>query len=339
MTNGGRRTLPKVSVLIPCFNAERWLAEAVESALMQSWPAVQVVVVDDGSTDGSVEVARSYESHGVRLLTQNRRGAGAARNRALATATGDFIQYLDADDLLSQDKIEEQMRVLQRSRPRMLAVSATIHFRDGGDPQGGIAHNGWPMVDAADPVEWLIRLWGGDGVGGMVHPGAWLTPRAVAEAAGPWDELPSPDDDGEYFARVVLASAGIRRSAAGYSYYRKHPSGECLSGASSLQYQEGALRSLDYKARHLLGRTSSTRARRALARQYEARAVLAYPDFPGLSEHALDRARELGGRGDFPRFGSYLGRLVSASLGWKAARRLQRVAHAIRRPRIHHDRA
>ncbi len=325
---------PLVSVMIPCYNATTWLASAIESALDQTWSCVEVVVVDDGSTDESVEVARCYEARGVRVLTQQHRGAGNARNTAMTVATGDFIQYLDADDLLSPDKIEAQVRLLQGSRPGLLAVSGTIHFRDGQHHQSGVAHNGWPMVDADDPVEWLVQLLGGNGTGGMVHPGAWLVPRRVADAAGEWQEFPSPDDDGEFFARVVLASSGIRRSRTGHSFYRKHLPGFSLSGASSYEHQQGALRSLDLKAKGLLARTNSTRAHRALARQYEDRAFLAYPDFPKLSKTALAKARSLGGSGNFPRFGTFRTKMANLIFGWKTVRRFQQIAGRIRKRRF-----
>ncbi len=100
---------PLVSIIIPCFNAEQWLAGTLQSALAQTWPRTEIIVVDDGSSDQSVAVAQSFEAKGVRLLTQINAGAGVARNTGLAVAQGDFIQYLDADDLLSPDKIATQI--------------------------------------------------------------------------------------------------------------------------------------------------------------------------------------------------------------------------------------
>ncbi|HEX8309714.1 MAG TPA: glycosyltransferase [Chthoniobacteraceae bacterium] len=96
-----------VTIGIPCFNSERWLAQAITSALKQSWSNCEVIVVDDGSTDGSVDVARSFGQK-VKLLASEHQGANHARNRILQEAQGEWIQYLDADDYLESGKITQQ---------------------------------------------------------------------------------------------------------------------------------------------------------------------------------------------------------------------------------------
>jgi glycosyltransferase involved in cell wall biosynthesis len=103
-----------VSIVIPCHNAERFLAETLESALGQTYRHIEVIVVDDGSTDNSAEIVRSYHD---RLKTQfgPNRGASAARNLGTELTRGEFIQYLDADDLLPPDAIERRIAVLRES--------------------------------------------------------------------------------------------------------------------------------------------------------------------------------------------------------------------------------
>lgn len=96
-----------VSILIPCYNAERWIGEAIESALAQTWVNKEVIVVDDGSTDGSLEVIRGFGNQ-VRWETGPNRGGNVARNRLLSLAQGEWLQYLDADDYLLPDKVAAQ---------------------------------------------------------------------------------------------------------------------------------------------------------------------------------------------------------------------------------------
>ena len=102
---------PLISILIPAYNAEKWIAETLESALAQTWPNKEVIVVDDGSTDRTLLIARQFESPWVKVLSQPNQGASSARNVAFGLSQGDYIQWLDADDVLAPDKLAQQMEV------------------------------------------------------------------------------------------------------------------------------------------------------------------------------------------------------------------------------------
>jgi Glycosyl transferase family 2 len=97
-----------ISILIPCYNAERWISHAIQSALAQSYDPIEIVVVDDGSRDRSLDIIRSFGSR-VRWETGPNRGGNAARNRLLELARGKCLQYLDADDYLLPDKLALQV--------------------------------------------------------------------------------------------------------------------------------------------------------------------------------------------------------------------------------------
>lgn len=99
---------PKVSILIPCYNAERWVGQAIESALAQTWPNKEVIVVDDGSVDGSREVIKTFHGR-IRYEFRLNRGGNPCRNCLLELATGEWVQFLDADDYLLPEKISDQM--------------------------------------------------------------------------------------------------------------------------------------------------------------------------------------------------------------------------------------
>jgi glycosyltransferase involved in cell wall biosynthesis len=315
-----------VSILIPAYNAERFLGAALQSALDQTWPDTEIILVDDGSKDQTLAVAKGYESTKIKIMRQENRGAAAARNMALREAQGDFLQYLDADDFLSPDKIREQLTLLQEN-PNYLSVSSAIYFFDGEDPDSGLKERSGAL-DTDEPVKWLIEFLGPDGPFGTVPYGAWLTPRAVAERAGPWDDsVPSPDDDGEYFARVVLASHGIRTSKAGRYYYRKFRQGGSYSSTFSEPMLRGRLHSLNCKANWLLARTSDPRAYRALANRYMDLAFGAYPSFPKVTIEALKKAQEMGDTNYQPGFGTWKGELLRHLVGWKAAKRLNAAFH------------
>jgi glycosyltransferase involved in cell wall biosynthesis len=100
---------PKVSILIPCFNAQRWIGPCIDSALAQSVSDKEVIIVDDGSTDRSLEIVKSFGDK-IRFEAGPNRGGNAARNRLLELAQGQWVQFLDADDYLKPDKIEQQLK-------------------------------------------------------------------------------------------------------------------------------------------------------------------------------------------------------------------------------------
>lgn len=103
-----------VSILIPCYNAERWIAGCIESALAQTWKTTEVIVVDDGSTDDSLAIIRTFDGR-VKCYTGPRRGGNAARNELLRRAKGNWLQFLDADDYLRPEKISRQLSSMESS--------------------------------------------------------------------------------------------------------------------------------------------------------------------------------------------------------------------------------
>ena len=116
-------TKPLVSCIVPVFNGERFLAEALESILRQTHDRLDIIVVDDGSTDDTASVARAFGDR-IRYIFQGNAGPAAARNRGIREALGDFIAFLDADDLWNEEKLEKQLRRFEE-RPE-LAYSVTF---------------------------------------------------------------------------------------------------------------------------------------------------------------------------------------------------------------------
>jgi len=307
---------PRVSIIIPVHNAERWLAQTLESALAQTWPHTEIIAVNDGSRDGSLAVAQRFAARGVHVIDQPNAGASAARNHGLRLARGEFIQFLDADDLISPDKIAVQLDLLRTKPAGTLATCAWGRFQD--DPAATQFVDDAVFRDFA-PVDFLVLA--GD-TGSMMHPSCWLLPRAVVERAGTWDESLSLNDDGEYFARTLLASAGMAYSTTGRSYYRSGLPG-------SLSQQRGELarrsqfRSLELITQHLLAAENSARTRRAAANYFQRFVHDFYPFPADLMLAAESRVAALGGATlATPPMGPQTRRLA-AVLGWKTVWRLK----------------
>jgi glycosyltransferase involved in cell wall biosynthesis len=304
-----------VSAIIPCFNAERWISETLASLLAQTHPALEIIVVDDGSTDGSTGLVEEFVSEKVRLLRQPNSGASRARNAGLAVANGEFIQFLDADDILAPNKIEIQLRRLH-DRPGAIAMAEWARFTGSIEQAAFRPDATWR--DLA-PMDWLVAAWVQGG--GMLYPGMWLIPRKVVERAGPWDETLSLNDDGEYFTRVLLASSEVLFCEGSRSYYRSSIPGS-LSGLKSARGWHSHFHSIELCQRHVLAREESDRVRRCVSMLWQRFAHASYPFARELSEEAMRRAKGLHGVVLEPE-GGPLFRLVLRLAGWRVARRLQ----------------
>ena len=300
---------PLVSILVPCHNAAAWLGETLDSALAQTWPCCEIVVIDDGSTDDSLARARAFEARGVRVAAQPNRGASAARNHALRLSRGEFIQFLDADDLLAPDKIERQMRALVATPAGCIAAGPWGRFTH--DPAAAVFSPEENWRDAT-PVEWLALNFAGRG---MMPPAAWLTPRTLTDAAGPWDERLSLNDDGEYFCRVLLASAGVRFCADARSLYRSNLTGSLSNRRTDTAWRSAFL-SFELCLHHLLAREDSPRTRRAGADVFQRLAFEMFPDCPALVRECEARARSLGDSPARPGGGRVF-QLLAGVVGWK----------------------
>ncbi|MDB5146065.1 MAG: hypothetical protein JWQ57_85 [Mucilaginibacter sp.] len=315
-----------VSVIIPVYNSGKYIEQCIQSALTQTWQNIELIIVDDGSTDRSLAIIAKYENERVRVFSQEHKGSGAARNKGLAEATGEYIQFLDSDDLLSPNKIEKQLNLLLQ-HPGKIAVCSTVHFFDGDDPFKGSpsAYEDSFLYETDDPAEFLSNLYGGNSTNGsMIQTNAWLTPAKVIKKTGYWSEFYSPDDDGDFFCRAVLASKGIVYAKDCFNYYRKHGADFNLASKKTKQALQGKFNSFLIKKNHLLSAANNTSAKRALAKTAMGLAVESYLDNKELAYEILKIIKELGGTDYVPTIGGKPIELIKKIFGWKLALKLQR---------------
>jgi glycosyltransferase involved in cell wall biosynthesis len=292
---------PLVSVIIPLYNAASYIEQCINSVLGQTWQNIEVVIIDDGSTDNSFATAKKFESEKVKLLRQSNSGAGVARNHGLKYAKGDYIQFLDADDLLSCDKIEAQVTLLKKNED-CIAVCGTVYFEDLTDPYKLLPKKEWYNAGSDDPVDFLLKLYAGrdvmPGYGGMIQPNAWLTPKKLIDKAGPWKEFRCPDDDGEFFCRVILAAKGVKFSVKGINYYRKFTSSQSLSSQKTREAFENIFITINLKYGYLHGKTPVSMLDAIFARHYWHLGVASYPAFKDISVKAIKKAKLMGYAGE-----------------------------------------
>jgi glycosyltransferase involved in cell wall biosynthesis len=310
---------PLISILIPAHNAQEWIADTLRSALAQTWQNKEIIVVDDGSTDRTAEIVRQFASEGVRIVSQNNEGASAARNHAFSLSRGEFIQWLDADDLLAPNKIAVQMQAARQFPGNRTLLSSAWgkfmyrYYRAEFSPS--------ELWCDLSPVEWLLRKMGQNL---YMQTATWLVSRELAEAAGPWDTRLLGDDDGEYFCRVLMASDGVHFVPEAKVCYR----GPGLAFRSlsyigrSNQKRDAHWLSMQLHMQYLRSLEDSERARTACLRYLQTSLIYFYPEETGIIAQADQLARELGGELVSPRL-SWKYAWMKSMFGWDIAKRGQ----------------
>jgi glycosyltransferase involved in cell wall biosynthesis len=193
-----------VSILIPCFNAERWIGEAIESALAQTWSEKEVIVVDDGSTDGSLEVIKSFGAR-VRWETGPNQGGNVARNRLLKLARGQWLQYLDADDYLLPDKVANQVKVAD-------SVSGTDVVYSPAQADFGSGPKIFPF--SADDMWILLARWYAPQTGGYL----WRR-QALCDVQG-WNPTQPCCQEHELVLRLLMQGKRFTYYSGSEAVYR-----------------------------------------------------------------------------------------------------------------------
>jgi len=309
---------PLVSILIPAYNAEATIAYTIQSALVQTWPRKEIIVVDDGSRDRTAELAQRFASKDVVVVSKQNQGAASARNTALGLSQGEYIQWLDADDLLSPDKIERQLAALGDGDNRRVLLSsswAPFYYRTRN-----ARFIRTSLCQDLSPAEWLLRK-----MGENLHmqTATWLTSREMTEAAGPWNTKLLSDDDGEYFCRVLLTCEHTRFVPNTGVFYR-------VSGLSRLSYigdsdekKRAQLLSIKMHIDYLRSLEDSERVHRACVNYLQTWYHNFYSQTPDLEAEVQALATQFGGRLEEPHL-RWKYAWMKPLVGWKRATWAQR---------------
>lgn len=308
---------PLVSILIAAYNAQEWIGYTLESAASQTWLNKEIIVVDDGSTDKTADIARKFASRGVTVVSTKNNGFCAALNRAYKLSKGDYIQFLDADDLLAPDKIERQLAALKESDSKRILLSspwAPFYFRTRNAQF--VRNSVWEDLP---PVEWLLRK-----LGENLHMqnATWLVSRELAEAAGPWAEDLHYDQDGDYFARVLLASERTRFVPGTGIFYRITGTNRISYIGNSDKKKESLLRSMKLHIQYIRSLEDSERVRKACVTYLQNWYFNFYPERPDLTDELQKMAGELNGHLEEPHL-RWKYAWIKPLFGWKAAKRAQ----------------
>jgi glycosyltransferase involved in cell wall biosynthesis len=314
----------KASILIPAYNAAEFIGETLASCVQQGLDCIEeIIVINDHSEDDTRgEVERFQVEHAdYRVILEDNptKGACSARNHALRLAQGDAIQWLDADDLLGEGKLNAQLKLL-RQNPQHLVASKWRRF-------AGDLTNLWPEEQGAwshvpnqpSPKEWLLAE-------RMMIPAGWLGSRQLFENVQPWDESLLINQDGEYFTRAIVASAGVIFEPESRVYYRS----ELQRSVSQFKPHKATslFASVESFEQAVLQLGNDSAFKTLISNQYMGFIYRVYPLVPKLRKKARAKIKQYGKptrKNDVAE--SMIARLICLIFGWRFLVRLRLFRH------------
>jgi len=222
----------KVSIIIPVYNAEKYLEECINSAMNQTYPDIEIIVVDDGSTDRSPEILKKYTNK-IKIITKKQGGVASARNAGIKIATGDWIKLLDNDDVLYPNAVEDLIKEARNlDKAKTLLYGNAVNIDSDGNIIGDRIEQNYNDLETFD---FNVRLLDNN-VAGI--PSTWLFHKSVMKKCGMFDEV-TLFDDFEYNLRCCLLHSCrlhlVQKKIAKYRVHANQLSWERLRKLSTLE--------------------------------------------------------------------------------------------------------
>lgn len=293
--------LPLVSILIPNYNKAAFLRETLDSVLSQTYTHWECIVVDDHSTDHSWEILEEYVKKDVRVKIFKRpddriKGGSVARNYAFELSKGEFIQWLDSDDVIHQNKIEDQIQDLLAVKLNAISISnwdwldslIEVEKKDEDSNLDSIIKSRWNDFPkhGFDLILYLFinNL--------FIPPHAYFMSRQLIHDSGLWIEDLNKNQDGEFMLRVLLKSEQVVFNDSVYAFYRR-PDSSHLSKQATLKSYLDWFKSLDLGDQKILEVQNSKEIRNILVMNYERLIKFTGLEFPQVTQMALERINVL----------------------------------------------
>jgi len=310
---------PLVSIIVPVYNAEKYLRECIESAISQTWNNKEIIIIDDCSSDNSLEIAMSYESQSIRVYRNDKNsGQCAASNVGILKSRGQFIKFLDADDILDKNFINECFG--ETINNTIMYFSGCSHFKTPFFLKNTIPYpfHDW---DTMQPIDFLLNP-----ISNMRQGGRWLIPKRIIDEGGLWNESLNLINDYEYFTRLCLVAKKVKFIPEAVLYYRHTENS--LSGSRSERSFRSAIRAIDLATGYLLDKESSNRVKNYCANMYQAYKHTMYPEYKKLCHETDIKIKALGGSNlKFHATGKT--KFINDLFGWKTAAIFRYVYHRL----------
>lgn len=308
--------LPLISIIIPCYNASKYIGETIESILVQSHNNFELIIVDDGSTDDSAKIIKMYNDKRIQYIYQQNKGTCAATNHGLSKANGQYIKFFDADDIMNEQHLEAQLARIDNRTDVLVSCKWGRFYNDEVASLRFKPESVWKDMSSLD---WLraALIQRND----MMPAWLWLIPRQIIERAGTLNEELTLNNDFEFSVRLLLEANEVLFSEQAEVYYRSG-NRSSLTWVQSEKAFRSALLATDLGCSHLLKADTSDKMKELCADRYKEWLFALYPQYPDLQKVFEQRIQSLGGS-KRKMEGGVVFRILSFIAGWRFTKRLR----------------
>ena len=307
---------PLISICIPTYNAEKYIEETLNSILAQTYSNIELIVVNDGSTDNTCQIVRSINDNRITILSTTNGGASKARNIAYQKAQGEFIMFMDSDDLISSDFLEKQLFLII-NHADCIAISSWGRFYRPDRADFKLFHELLP--EPHDFEGWITSYWYQNKHN--TPPGRLLIPRKIIERAGLWNEDLTLNDDFEFFTRIAYCATKLIPNPDSLYYYRSGIGG--LSSANDEKAYLSLLKSFELSFNLVLSKFGQNQlVKKACANLWQSFIFETYPLLKKERLFARKKIDQLGGSNLHYPAGGRTAILIKI-LGWKMTKSLK----------------
>lgn len=307
------KTNPLVSIIMPAYNASAYIAEAIQSVLDQTWTNWELIIVDDGSTDDTLQIAQQYaaKDNRIQVYHQSNQGGCVARNEALQHIVGDYVQYLDADDKLDAKKIANQLE-MDIDEDTLLYGTCLRLCVNGDIVPSSMCRL---YIDYTPALNAQVEIWKNHF--NSFPYSSYLIPRAISDLVGEWNVQLKRSQDSEYMARVLALAKKLVYVPDAIFYYRQVENSVSAKPLSRLQMQSEAI-VCDVIADIILAYSKSLSAIRACEIHYTDVLTAWYPQNKFVIKDMLKAMKARGLKFNFENRGR-LFHILKNIFGWRAA--------------------
>ncbi|RYX85803.1 glycosyltransferase family 2 protein [bacterium] len=280
---------PLISIIIPVYNSEPYIADTVLSCINQSYKHIEILLINDGSTDRSEEEIFKIKDNRIQYFKIPNAGACEARNFGIANAKGELFQFLDHDDLIENDKLTHQVKCYEKNGDdyiysgTMGSVSGKIRTID----KGYLLYK--KDFTPKNYFETKLSYFAED-----ITTGAWLVPSKLVNSTHGWDNRAGLNDDGEYFMRIILNSTGIIFCKEAIFYFRRDVPNSLSKQFNSKEVYIKWFFSYQSYAENFIKKLEVSTAKELGWKALSVYYISSYPKHPDLLKQCKAQMKELG---------------------------------------------